>query len=236
MGLRRGHHRPGDRAAGFKPWDWHRFNQWWTFLIVGIWHCHDGIPAAGIGRHGAFRLCGVGLEPHRRSSPRAATMAAISSSAWYDQTPFVEIIGGFRAIVPLVLFLYLILKFLLRQNVQEVGIVAYGLVLSVLGMIIFNVGLSYGLSKLGGQSGGIVPAAFTEIADIENSPLYQYAIGIAIAVFFAWALGFGATLAEPRAECAGDHRRNPDQRRPSRNVCCYMRFRSASVLALPPVF
>ena len=123
--------------------------------------------------------------------------------AWNEGTPAAEIIAGLRAIVPLVIFLFLVLKFILRENIREAGIVAYGLTLSVLGMIIFNVGLSYGLQKLGGQSGSLVPAAFTSLDTVEDSPLYLYAIGITIALLFAWILGFGATLAEPALNALG---------------------------------
>jgi hypothetical protein len=141
-------------------------------------------------------------------SPEAILAAAVSVTtggvpAWHERTPFAEIIGGVRAIVPLVLFLLLILKVVLHEKVHEAGIVAYGLVLCVLGMVIFNLGLSYGLSKLGGQSGGIIPAAFTPIEHIAGSPLYLYEVGIGIALFFAWVLGFGATLAEPALNALG---------------------------------
>ena len=133
----------------------------------------------------------------------ARAMTADSAPAWYEASPTAEIIGGFRAIVPLVLFLLFILKVVLREKVHEAGIVAYGLVLCVLGMIVFNLGLSYGLSKLGGQSGGIIPAAFIPLEHIEDSPLYLYEVGIGIALFFAFALGFGATLAEPALNALG---------------------------------
>jgi hypothetical protein len=133
----------------------------------------------------------------------AVTTTTDTVLPWHQTTPYAEIIGGLRAIVPLVLFLLIILKIVLREKVQEAGIVTYGLVLCVLGMIVFNLGLSYGLSKLGGQSGGIIPGAFTRLDYIEGSPLYIYEIGIGIALFFAWALGFGATLAEPALNALG---------------------------------
>lgn len=141
-------------------------------------------------------------------SPEAivAAAAALQQGAavpWYDETPWAEVIGGFRAIVPLVLFLLIILKVVLKEKVHEAGIVAYGLVLCVLGMIVFNLGLSYGLSKLGGQSGNVIPGAFVQLEHIAGSPLYLYELGIAIALFFAWALGFGATLAEPALNALG---------------------------------
>lgn len=135
----------------------------------------------------------------------AAKMASIAASApyWYEKTPFVEIIGGFRALVPLLVFLFLVLKYVIREKVDQAGFVAYGLTLALLGMIVFNLGLSYGLAKLGGQSGSLVPAAFATLEGIQGSPFYDYSIGILIVLIFAWILGFGATMAEPALNALG---------------------------------
>ncbi len=69
---------------------------------------------------------------------------------WYESTPGVEIIGGIRAIVPLVIFLLLVMIVLLREKLRHPAIIFFGIFLCVIGMIVFNLGLSYGLSKLGG--------------------------------------------------------------------------------------
>ena len=132
-----------------------------------------------------------------------ASTAVVAAPQWYEMTPWTEIIGGARAIIPLVIFLFLVLKLVLREKVQEAGILTYGLVLCVTGMMIFNVGLSYGLAKLGEQSGSMVPAAFKTIEAVTGSPLYTPVIGLIIAGLFAWILGFGATLAEPALNALG---------------------------------
>ena len=132
-----------------------------------------------------------------------ASTAVAAVPAWHELTPWAEIKGGAQAIIPLVIFLFLVLKLVLREKVQEAGILTYGLVLCVTGMMIFNVGLSYGLAKLGEQSGSMVPAAFKGIEAVAGSPLYTYALGIFIAGIFAWLLGFGATLAEPALNALG---------------------------------
>lgn len=129
--------------------------------------------------------------------------AAQAAPAWYEQTPFVEAILGVRAIVPLVLFLFFVLTVVLKEKLKQAGIIRYGLFLAVVGMVIFNLGLTYGLSKLGSQSGGLVPGSFTAIEAIQGSPLYPYALGLGIAILFAWCLGFGATLAEPALNALG---------------------------------
>ena len=126
-----------------------------------------------------------------------------ASDAWNATTPGAEVIMGIRAILPLVLFLYCIQRYLLREKLSNRLNTGFGIGLAVLGMIVFNVGLSYGLNRLGGQSGGLVPAAFTHMAEIPNTPLYTFAIGIAIAALFAWFLGFGATMAEPALNAMG---------------------------------
>ena len=134
----------------------------------------------------------------------AAQAAALGETvAWYARTPFAEVVNGFRAIVPLVVFLFLVLRFVLRERLSGAGIVVYGLTLALLGMIVFNVGLSFGLAKLGGQSGGLVAAAFAVVQAVPESPLYGIGVGVAIAVAFAFALGFGATLAEPALNALG---------------------------------
>ena len=123
--------------------------------------------------------------------------------SWTALSPWAEILGGMRAIVPLVLFLLLVLYGVLREKVRERLHTGYGIVLCVLGMVIFNLGLTYGLSRLGEQSGSLVPGAFAMIEAIDSSPLFTYGFGIFVAALFAWILGLGATLAEPALNALG---------------------------------
>lgn len=139
------------------------------------------------------------------ASATAATASANAAKPWYGATPYEEMILGVRAIVPLVIFLLFIMKAVLKEKIKNAGTITYGIILALLGMMIFNVGLTYGLSKLGGQSGGLIPAAFHTIdtPDGTIAALYPYFAGIAAAIFFALALGFGATLAEPALNALG---------------------------------
>ena len=126
--------------------------------------------------------------------------------AWYETTPGEEVVLGVRAIIPLVLFLLFVMKVILKVEVKNSGTIIYGIVLAVLGMILFNIGLTYGLAKLGGQSGSLIPAAFHTISSSDGSviiALYPYGIGLGVAILFAWILGFGATLAEPALNALG---------------------------------
>jgi hypothetical protein len=135
----------------------------------------------------------------------AAHLAASGTAAapWHAATPWAEVLLGLRAIVPLILFLLAILYFVLHERIRDRVQTAYGLTLAVVGMIVFNLGLTYGLAKLGTQSGGMVPAAFAQLGTVPGSPLYTLGLGIAIAAVFAWVLGFGATLAEPALNALG---------------------------------
>ncbi len=133
----------------------------------------------------------------------SAQASAASPASWFETTPWLEIKGGLQAILPLVLFLFLLLKGVLRHGLKDKGIVVYGLLLCQLGMIVFNLGLSYGLAKLGGQSGELLPGAFTALDGLAGTPLYPYVTGLAIALAFAFLLGFGATLAEPALNALG---------------------------------
>jgi hypothetical protein len=91
----------------------------------------------------------------------------------------------------------------LREKIPEAGMFTYGIILTVVGMCVFNVGLTHGLAKLGEQSGSLVPAAFAFIEQVPDSPLFTVVLGVGVAILFAWFLGFGATLAEPALNALG---------------------------------
>jgi hypothetical protein len=140
------------------------------------------------------------IEAARMVSAAASNMEPV----WYRSSPGEEMVLGIRAILPLVIFLYLVLRFVLHAPLKNPGEIIYGIVLAMIGMCIFNLGLTYGLSKLGGDVGNLVPAAFTQVPGVEISPIYIYTIGVGLALLFAWAMGFGATLAEPALNALGE--------------------------------
>jgi hypothetical protein len=133
----------------------------------------------------------------------ASAAAAAAAPQWFEMSPGQDVVLGIRAIVPLVIFLVLVMKVVLREKIRNAGMIAYGIFLAVFGMCTFNVGLTYGLAALGGQSGGLIPGAFVKLAEVQGSPLYSAGVGIGIAFIFAWILGFGATLAEPALNALG---------------------------------
>ncbi len=135
----------------------------------------------------------------------ASSISEVSSneSSKWAQTPFAEIIGGVRAILPLVIFLMIVLFVILRSKLPNNLVTTYGLTLSIVGMCVFNIGLTYGLGAIGGQAGSNLPAAFMEVPISEFSPIYSEILGLTIVIIFAWILGFGATLAEPALNALG---------------------------------
>jgi hypothetical protein len=138
----------------------------------------------------------------------ASGVVQTMTPAWYESSPGKEIVLGVRAILPLVLFLFFVFKVVLKAKLQNRGEIIYGVVLTIIGMCIFNLGLTYGLSNLGNHVGKLVPAAFLEVPGIEISPIYIFIVGETLVLLFAWALGYGATMAEPALNALGETTEN----------------------------
>ena len=137
------------------------------------------------------------------AAAKTASNVVVEQPSIWDQTPLVEIVLGVRAILPLVLFLMFVLFVVLKSTLPNKMVTVYGLTLSILGMCIFNIGLTYGLGAIGSQTGGVLPAAFMEIPVSESSPIFNIFTGLSIVIGFAFILGFGATLAEPALNALG---------------------------------
>jgi len=96
------------------------------------------------------------------------------------------------------------------DDIQEVGrfsrskIFLVGICCAQFGMILFNWGLTYGLSALGDQAGKILPGAFQELPGVDGTPVFSYSTGIVIVFAFGWILGFLATIAEPALNILGE--------------------------------
>ena len=133
----------------------------------------------------------------------ASSAGDVVSQGMWDVSPLQEVVLGVRAIAPLVLFLMFVLFIVLREGLANKLFTAYGLVLSIIGMCVFNVGLTYGLGAIGAQTGAVLPAAFMEVSISEISPIYSAALGLVLVILFAWFMGFGATLAEPALNALG---------------------------------
>lgn len=138
----------------------------------------------------------------QQAAQLASAAVSVEPTAW-DQMPLIEVVTGVRAILPLVLFLMFVLFIVLRSKLPNRMVTFYGLTLSIVGMCIFNVGLTYGLGAIGSQAGSVLPAAFMELPISQFSPIYPELVGISIVIGFAFLMGFGATLAEPALNALG---------------------------------
>jgi hypothetical protein len=57
-----------------------------------------------------------------------------------------------------------------------------GLLSSLFGIIIFNLGLNHGLSRLGNEGGSALPGAFMPSDTVPGSPLFSFSVGMYRAV------------------------------------------------------
>ncbi|MEM9479073.1 MAG: DUF1538 domain-containing protein [Verrucomicrobiota bacterium] len=117
-------------------------------------------------------------------------------------------IQAVRAILPLCLFLFLTLLVVLRERLRRGDEIAIGIIFAVVGMALFGLGLTLGLTPLGTQLGSNVPVTFASITPWGLSgtlpPLFENAfLGKLVAILFAFFLGYGATLAEPALNALG---------------------------------
>ena len=144
------------------------------------------------------------IMPEGGAAITVAVAAGVAvDAAWYDTPAVQSIVLSVRAIVPLAFFLFIVQLAILKERIQNVNEIIYGLALCVIGMALFNLGLSFGLSRLGGMVGSMVPATYSAIEMISGSPLYGIFIGLTISFLFAFFLGYGATLAEPALNALG---------------------------------
>ncbi len=68
-----------------------------------------------------------------------------------------------KAILPLCLLLFLTLAVFLRERIERWDEILFGVMIALLGMFLFNIGMELGLARLGNETGGSLPASFTEI-------------------------------------------------------------------------
>ena len=108
--------------------------------------------------------------------------------AWYEQVPFEQARLGLQAVCPLVFFLVSVLRFMLKTELPEVKLpdpnnldpaappsdtsihVMWGAFAALLGIIVFNVGLSKGLIALGQDAGKHLPVTFQFIDENPGAP------------------------------------------------------------------
>ncbi|MEM7292292.1 MAG: DUF1538 domain-containing protein [Pseudomonadota bacterium] len=145
--------------------------------------------------------------------PHVREYAVVGEQQWDDQLSFLSglksaFLDALRAIVPLCLFLYFVLRMFLKQRLHANSDVGTGITFALAGMTLFGLGIAIGLTPLGAQLGSNVPLAFAEITpfgmQFVEGPLFHGHTGKLAAIGFAFFLGYGATLAEPALNALGD--------------------------------
>lgn len=142
------------------------------------------------------------------------SVSPVSEDEWDPQNDIVAsfqsaALAALQAVIPLCLFLFLTLRFFLREKLEDPTLISVGLVFAVLGMALFGLGISIGLTPLGSQLGSNVPSAFAAVQPWGmqgmQGPLYGEGLGGSlVAILFGFFLGYGATLAEPALNALGD--------------------------------
>ncbi len=184
------------------------------FGIVTLASIFPIIAVLGLGVYFGYTVSPEEMKAANLAVAEAAKAAAgADNMSTWDKILMGPIKDGVQAIVPLVIFLMFVLFGILRSRLPNAFIIVYGLILTVVGMCVFNIGLLYGLSALGDQAGSLIPGAFQQIEiparllSPGESPaygnLYGPVWGTVIALIFAWVLGFGATMAEPALNALG---------------------------------
>jgi len=98
---------------------------------------------------------------------------------------------------------------ILKEKLRKRDEIVLGIVFAMIGMALFSLGLTMGLTPLGTQLGSNVPVTFASIIPWGRSgtvpALFQDpTVGKIITMLFAFFLGYGATLAEPALNAMGE--------------------------------
>lgn len=115
------------------------------------------------------------------------------------QTVLDALIMAIRAIAPVYIFLWLFMRYYLKEFGIPISQYLVGMAFAIGGLFLFNTGISVGLAEIGNQVGHHLPSAFNP----PESSLYPSEIGKIIVVIFGVILGYGATLAEPAFNILG---------------------------------
>jgi len=160
------------------------------FGIAGLISVMPIIMVMGL----TFVLSLIGVEPAEES---VASVAGAETSRL--QTVFSALVLAIRAIAPVYIFLWLFMRYYLKEFGIPFSQYLLGIAFTIGGLFLFNTGISLGLAELGNQVGHQLPSAFHPA----ESSLYPSEIGKVVVVVFGVILGYGATLAEPAFNILG---------------------------------
>ena len=150
----------------------------------------------------AIAVMALGLILSANGVTDVTAMNTASPPAWRADPALAAVINALRAVVPLILFLLFIQRYVLHMPLHDRTKIYYGMAAALIGMAMFNLGLAYGLTPLGSQVGEHLPTAFV-VSSGAGDALYPYWIGLVLVLAFAFLVGFGATMAEPALSAMG---------------------------------
>lgn len=108
-----------------------------------------------------------------------------------------------QVIIPLIGLLVIIQKFVLRDEIRNVDQVVAGVIFTLIGLMLFKIGLATGLNPFGEKVGHDAAISFSNSGFEAFLPAgaadgrYGKLWGTIIVMFFGFLAGYGATLAEP---------------------------------------
>jgi hypothetical protein len=140
---------------------------------------------------------------------RSHTERPWDESLLFGQELLSALLTSIQSILPLCIFMFLTLLVILKERLRKGDEIALGIAFSLIGMALFSLGLTMGLTPLGTQLGANVPLTFASIVPWGGSGelpavVSDPVLGKVITMLFAFFLGYGATLAEPALNAMGE--------------------------------
>ncbi|MBI4178999.1 DUF1538 family protein [bacterium] len=142
----------------------------------------------------------------------AAFAASTANSAAGASANVLAMIGGnflasAQAILPLIALLVVIQKFVLKEEIRNLDQVICGVIFTLMGLMLFKIGLETGLNPFGEKVGHDAAISFSNngfegvISAVDGR--YGKGFGVAVVLLFGFLAGYGATLAEPALVALG---------------------------------
>jgi hypothetical protein len=78
-----------------------------------------------------------------------------------------------QAILPLTIFLLAVFVLILREKLGKKDEIFFGIFMSIIGMGLFNIGIEFGLAKMGTQVGSRLPSSFSAIEIPEDTEIIK---------------------------------------------------------------
>ena len=120
-----------------------------------------------------------------------------------------NLVSASAAVIPLLAILLAVQYLVLKEKVRNLERVAAGIVFTLIGLLLFKIGLEWGLNPLGDMVGRSSVVSFTGmgfealVPGLAVDGRYGAHWGKLIVMAFGFVVGYGATLAEPALAALG---------------------------------